>query len=170
MLFDTSLLFYHAGSAFAFTSGEYMSLVGITSSSGGLNVNLGNARDLGIGDGEGTPNVAVLVGTGITSSCGNLRLNAQFQGSTDSKTWTTYMESGPLSTASFVANQWVFRGRVPARPEGVSLPTYYRLNLALTGNGSAEGISTGTVIGGIVLDRADADDTIGQYPSGFTVV
>ena len=32
-----------------------------------------------------------------------------------------------------------------------------------------ETITIGTVFGGIVLNRDDARDTMGQYPSGFTV-
>lgn len=170
MLLDVNNLFFHAGNVFAFTSGEYMSLAGITSSSSGLNITLSHPEDLGIGDGEAIPNIAVLVGTGITCTCQSLRINAQFQGATQSTgPWTTFAESGALATSSYVANNWVLPIAVPRRPSGTSLPSFYRLNLALTGNGSSESITTGTLLGGLVIQRGDAMDTIPQYSSGFTV-
>ena len=43
------------------------------------------------------------------------------------------------------------------------------MNLAITGNANAESISTGTLIGGIVLARDDGPNTLSSYPSGFTV-
>lgn len=167
MLFDINNLFYHTGSAYAFTSGEYASLSGVTASTGSLVINMGAAEDLGIGDGEFIPKVAVYVGAGITSACASLTVNVQFQGSTDSSNWTTYAESGALSTASFVANNAVLPIDVPRRPPGVSLPQYYRLNLALAAQGSTA-ISSGTLIGGIVIQRADSAGTLDQYGSGYT--
>ena len=170
MLFDVNNLFFHAGNTFALTTGEYMSLAGITSSCSGLSINLGNARDLGIGDGEAIPNIAVVVGTGITCTCQSLRINAQFQGATASVgPWTIFAESGAMATSSFVANNLVLPIAVPRRPQGTSLPLFYRINLALTGNGSSESITTGTLLGGLVIQRDDATDTIGQLSSGFTV-
>lgn len=170
MLFDVNNLFFHAGSAFALTSGEYMSLVGQTASCAGLSITLSHPEDLGIGDGEAIPQIAVLVGTGITCTCQSLKINAQLQGATQSTgPWTTFAESGALSTASYVANNYVLPIAIPRRPSGIALPSFYRLNLALTGNGSSESLTTGTLLGGIVLNRDDATDTIGQYGSGFTV-
>ena len=169
-IFDTQLLFFHAGTAFNFTSGEYESVIGATSSCTSSVINLGVAEDMGIGDGEFVPKVYIVVGsTGFTSTCQSLRINAQFQGSTDSTTWTTYVESGALATSSFAAGQYILPVDVPRRPPGVSLPQYYRVNLALTGNGSSESISTGSLLGGIVIQRPDAVDTEGLYSAGFTV-
>lgn len=169
MLFDSGLLFYHAGSGTQLTAGEYVNLAGATSSSASTVINLGNARDLGIGDGPDTPMLALSIGTGVTSTCQSLLINAQFQGSTNSTLWTTYAESGAASTASYQAGYKVLPINVPRRPTGAGLPLYYRVNLALTGNGSAESISTGTIVGGIVLLRSDSGDTLGQYPSGYSV-
>src|SRR6185503_19143480 len=104
MLFDSTLLFYHTGSVFNLTAGEFVSLVGVTAGSASSVINLGNARDLGIGNGAEVPNVVVSIGTAVTSSLATMTLNIQFQGSTDSSTWTTYMETGAQTTASFAAN------------------------------------------------------------------
>ncbi len=170
MIFDVNLLFWHTGNVYNFTSGEFVTLAGLTQSSASSVINLGVAEDMGIGDGEFIPHIAVTVGTGITSTCQSLRINAQFQGSTDSSTWTTYIESGALATASYAAGMSILPQAVPRRIFGAALPQYYRLNLALTGNGSTESVTTGTIIGGIVIQRADATDTIVQYPANFTVV
>lgn len=167
MLFDSTLLFYHAGSGYNFTAGEFVSLVGATSSSASSTINLGNARDLGIGQGQEDANVVVAVGTAITSSSSTMLVNFQFQGSTDSVTWTTYMETPAVSTASFAAGN-VFNFKVPRRSPGAALPLYYRLNTNITGTGGVPTISTGTVLAGIVLTPAEAI-TLGQYAAGFSV-
>jgi hypothetical protein len=172
MLFDVNNIFFHTGSVYAFTAGEYVSVSGATSASTVLNgtvINMGVKQDMGIGDGEFIPKIAVYVGTGITSACSSMRINAQLQGSTDSSTWTTYAESGTLTTASFTASQKVLAMNLPRRPVGVALPQYYRLNLAVTGTASNEAISAGTLIGGLVIQRDDNADTLGQYPANFTV-
>lgn len=169
MLFDLGLLFYHAGSGVQLTSGEYVNLATITASSASTVINLGNARDLGIGNGPDTPMVALAIGAAITSACQSTLINVQFQGSTNSTLWTTYAESGAASTASYAAGAQPLPINVPRRPTGAGLPLYYRVNLAVTGNALSETISTGTIIGGIVLARSDSPDTLGLYPSGFTV-
>jgi len=172
-LLDVNLLFYHATSTYAMTTGEYMSVAGSTTGSTGLVINLGVAQDMGIGDGEFVPKIMVSVGsTGFTSSCSSLRVNAQFQGSTDSTTWTTYVESGTMATSSLAANAQILPIDVPMRPQGVALPQYYRLNLAVTGNAASESISSGSLIGGIVIQRGgwEGAGTAGAYPSGFSVI
>jgi hypothetical protein len=169
MLFDATLLFFHTGSAYSFTSGEFVSLVGATASSASAVINLGNARDLGIGPGQEIPQLALNIGTAITSSCASMLINAQFQGSTDSTNWTTYAETGAASTASYGAGVSVLPISVPRRPSGTALPLYYRINMAVSGGAGTAGISTGTIIGGIVLARADSAGTLDQYPAGFTV-
>jgi hypothetical protein len=169
MLFDLNLLFYHSGTGEQLSSGEYVNLAGLTAGSASTVINLGNARDLGIGNGPDTPMVALSVGTAITSSCQSTLLNFQFQGSTNSVLWTTYAESGAASTASYAAGAQPLPINVPRRPTGAGLPLYYRVNIAQTGNALAETISTGSIIGGIVLARADSPDTLGSYPAGFSV-
>lgn len=172
MLFDATLLFWHTGSVYQFTSGEFVNLAGALAGSASLVssvINLGNARDLGIGPGQEIPQLALNVGTAITSSCASTLINAQFQGSTDSVNWTTYAESGANSTASYAAGAAVLPIAVPRRPSGVALPLYYRVNMAITGGAGTAGLSTGTIIGGIVLARADSAGTLDQYPAGFSV-
>lgn len=171
MIFDINTLFWHTGNVYAFTNGEFYSLVGTASTTASPAINLGVQEDLGIGDGEFIPKLAILVGSGgITSTCGSFRINAQFQGSSDSINWTTYIETGATSTASYTAGAWILPQDVPRRNFGNFLPQYYRVNLVLSGNGSSETISTGSVLGGIVIQRSDWDDTGKQYGSGFTVV
>ncbi len=173
MLFDSTLLFFHnTTSIYNMTAGEAMSLVGVGTASAttGLVINLGNARDLGIGPGEEIPQVAVNIASAITSSCASTLINAQFQGSTNSTLWTTYAETGAASTASYFAGASVFPLAVPRRPSGVGLPLYYRMSLVITGANAGETISTGSIIGGIVLARADSAGTLDQYSAGFTVV
>lgn len=170
MLFDSTLLFWHTGSVYNFTAGEFVSLVGLTgtgTSASGV-INLGNARDLGIGPGAEIPQVALFVGTAVTSSSAGTLINAQFQGSTDSTHWTTYIETGAMSTASYQAGSAFMRIPVPRRAPGAALPLYYQINLVVTG-GAAATISTGTILGGIVLAQADSGGTMDQYPSGFSV-
>lgn len=166
MFFDKNLVFW--GSA-PYTSGNFATLAGMTaggSVSGAIN--LGVAEDLGIGDGEAVPKLAIYVGTGITSACTGTNINVQFRGSTDSTNWTVYAESGPLTTASFTTGTKIFPIDVPHRPGGAALPQYYDLNLAVTGVGGSETISAGTILAGIVVQRDDNPG--GQYASGFTVV
>ncbi len=168
MLLDANLMFW--GSAPFASASNFTSLAtniptaGITSSV----IDLGIARDLGVGSGEATPKLHCQIGTGVTSSSAGVRLNLQFQGSTDSSTFTTYVETGALATSSFTAGV-VFRIDIPPRAAGASIPRYYRLNFAGTGS-TVETISSGTILAGIVIDQ-DANVGFGtQYASGFTVV
>lgn len=165
-LFDVNLLFYHTGNVYSFTSGEYVNLAGTTASSASSVINLGNARDLGIGPGSEIPQVVVSIGTAITSSSATMTLNVAFQGSTDSVNWTTYMETSAASTASFAAGS-AFTFDVPRRTPGASLPLYYRLNTTV--GSSTSSISTGTILAGIVLAAAENAGTMAQYPAGFIV-
>src|SRR4051812_35149407 len=118
MLLDTQLLFLHTGSAYSFSSGEYVSLAGVSTNSATSNINLGHPEDMGIGAGEAIPKVACLIGTAVTSSSAGMVLNIQFQGSSDSVTWTTYNESGTATTASYLANTFAYLAPVPRRPQG----------------------------------------------------
>ena len=169
MILDINTLFFHTGSAYAFTAGEFVSLAALTASGlASTVIDMTVAQDPGIGDGVAVPRIAVKVGTGITSASTGLRLNWQAQGSTDSTNWTTYAETGANATSSFEAGEWILPIAWPRRPSGVSLPRYLRMNMAVTGI-TNETITIGTIIGGLVLQRSDSDDTLGQYPSNFTV-
>lgn len=168
MLFDVNNLFFHTGSAYAFTAGEFVSLVGMTESGQASSViNQGVARDAGIGD-YSPPKVALEIGTGITTANTTASLQFRFQGSTDSTNWTTYVQSDWLTTASLTAGSQVFMIDVPPVPPGVALPTYYRIFIDLDNTAGTQAISAGTIIGGIVLQRDNAYPP--TYPSGFSVV
>jgi hypothetical protein len=165
MLLDANLMFW--GSAPFASASNFTSLAtniptaGITSSV----IDLGIARDLGIGDGPPNPKLHCQIGTAITSSSAGVRLNFQFQGSTDSSNWTTYVETGALATSSFTASTVVFKIDVPHRSAGSAIPRYYRLNIAGTGS-TVETISSGTILAGIVLQQ----DSSPFYPNNFSVV
>jgi hypothetical protein len=166
MLADVNLLFW-GSSPYASVS-NFTSLANLTNSSASTVINLGVAEDMGIGDGEAVPKVAIYVGTGFTSACTSQKLNFQFQGSTDSSNWTTYVETGVLATSSLTAGNKIFPIDVPHRPPGISLPQYYRINVTSSGNAASEAISAGSLWGGIVIQRDD--NPVGSYPSGFVVV
>ncbi len=169
MIFDINNLFFYTGTSYTFTTGNFVSLAALTASGTTSTViDQGVAQDAGIGDGVAVPRIAVKIGTGITSASAGLRLNWTIQGSTDSTNWTTYSETGALATSSFEAGEWVLPMALPRRPSGVALPRYYRMQMLVTGI-TNETITIGTIIGGLVLQRSDSDDTLGQYPSGFTV-
>lgn len=170
MIFDVNLLFFHTGSAYAFTAGEFVSLVGMTESGqGSTAINLTNARDMGIGVGAASPpQVALEIGTGVTTANTTATVQFRFQGSTDSTNWTTYVQSDWLTTASLTAGSQVFMIDVPPVPPTVALPQYYRIFVDLDNTAGTQSVSTGTIIGGIVLQRDNAYPP--TYPSNFTVV
>lgn len=175
MLLDINLLFFHSGTAYGFTAGEFQTIsTGITTGCSSLVINLGALEDLGIGDGEYMPKIALYVGsTGITTSSASFTINFQLQGSTNSTVWTTYAETGAQTTASYLANTQIMQLDLPRRPPGVALPQYYQINMvygqqALVSN--TVGISSGALLGGLVVQRDDSRDTMQQYPANFTVV
>lgn len=166
-LFDSQLLF--TGTA----GSPYQSLVVTAATSGTVAstnvIDLVNARDLGqSNDGMGSvPKVFVFTSSsGITSACGSATLNIKFQGSTDSTNWTTYMETGPMTTASLGANTQIAVMDWPQRAVGAALPRYIRLGWDFAGSTTAV-ISTGAVFAGIALEGFQ--NSVGNYPSGFTV-
>ena len=168
MIFDSNLVFW--GTTPYSSASNFATLVGVTGAgTASLVINLQVAEDMGIGDGEAVPKLAIYAGTSVTSASNSATINLQFQGSTDSSNWTTYAETGALTTASFASGASIFPIDVPKRPPGVALPQYYRLNMQWAGNGTAS-ISAGTILAGIVLQRSDSVDTLGLYPSGFSVV
>lgn len=169
MLFDVNNLFFHTGSAFAFTAGEFVSLVGMTESGQASSViDMGVAQDLGVGDGMTVPKVAVVIGTAITTANTTASIQFRFQGSTDSTNWTNYEMSDWRATSALTASSIVFPISVPERPAGVALPRYYRLFVDLDNTAGTQAISSGTIMAGIVLQRDGGP--VGAYPSNFTVV
>lgn len=172
MLFDNTLMFFKVGTGVAFTAGEFTSLIGMTTGGSFSNaINLGNARDLGIGQGQERPLVTVMIGTAITTSEGTSTVFINFQGSTDSSAWTTYMQYGAASVgfSGSYGTGSSFTFVVPDRPVGVALPQYYRLGVGLTSGTGTVGLSTGTIIAGITLADDEGARTGTKYPANFTV-
>ena len=168
MIFDVNNLFFYTGS-FAFTSGNFRSLVGVTESGlASTVIDMGVAQDLGIGDGVAIPKVVAIVGTAITTANTTTTVFMQFQGSTDSVNWTTYVETPELTTASLTAGARILSIDVPPVPAGVALPRYYRLFFDVNNTAGTQTISAGTILAGLVLQRDD--NNVGQYTSGFTVI
>jgi len=166
MLFDSSLMFWKVAGTNSFTAGEFVSLAGVTSSISSA-INLGNARDLGVGEGSAQPMWVAVIGSAFTSSVATQTISLQFLGSTNNSVWTTYSETGYTTTVSFAAGK-IFTAHVPQRPPGVALPQYYAMNVVTT-NQTIGSISTGTIIAGIVLNEPEGADTMPLYPAGFTV-
>ena len=161
MIIDSQLLFSNAQSL-AITTSTPSTVIDLT---GGVALNIGvgtrYGAEMGIGDGS-VPKIAAIIGTALTTT-NSATLNIQFQGSTDSSTWTTYIESGALAAALLTANTFIARWDWPIRQIGASLPRYVRMNFV-----PATGIfTTGTIFAGIVTDRWDW--TTPLYPSGFAV-
>lgn len=166
---DKNLFFF--GTAPYQSNSNYTSMVGWNSTSTTTNstaINLGVAEDMGIGDGEAVPKLGIFIGTAVTALCGSLRLNFQFQGSTDSSNWTTYAETGPLATTNLVAGAKVMPWDIPHRPPGAALPQYYRVSTVLSGQVTADFISAGSIFGGIYIQLDE--NPVGLYGSGFSVV
>jgi len=133
----------------------------------GGNTNIGNATrfgaDLGVMEGMNKPKIVVSIPVAFTST-NSATLNFQFQGSTDSSTWTTYIESGAIAATALTAGAaWVFDW--PRKALGAAMPKYVRMYYAL-GTGQ---MTTGTIHANVVLN---ADGWVGiadQYPANFVV-
>lgn len=130
-------------------------------------IDLLNARDMGIGD---DPALKVMVGvTAAFIAAGAATLNIQFQGAPDNGsgapgTYTTYVETSPLSLASpaqLGINAQLATFDVPRTPPGVAQPRYLRLNYVV----ATGPFTAGAINAGIVLDRQGAI----AYPPGITV-
>lgn len=158
MLIDQTLLF---DGTFSVTTGLWTGAAVFSNGTSVASTNvvdLTNARDLGTGRAGMQIAINVIVTTAFT---GGTSCNFQFQGSTDSTTWTTYAETGAIAVASLALAAHVLRVPVPARPSFASLPRYWRLNYTCVGN-----VTAGSVIAFIAPDDQLASTA---YPSGFTL-
>lgn len=154
MILDQQLLF-----------SNNQTLTGSTTGTASSVINLVNPEDLGIGSGQAQPVIVVQFPAAVTDASSGFTMNIQFQGSTDSSNWTTYIETGALSTASFTTGS-TFRFAWPRRLPGNALPQYVRLNYLGAGSTNTT-ISTGTVFASVTLD--DLGWSLDQYPSNFVV-
>jgi hypothetical protein len=132
----------------------------------GGNTNIGNATRFGadLGVFEGIDKVKVVVSAVTAFTTAGISVNVQFQGSTDSSTWTTYIESGAIAASSWTAGQtWVFDW--PRKAIGAAMPKFVRIFYVMTGGT----LTSGTVNANVVLN---ADGWVGiadQYPANYTV-
>ncbi len=120
-------------------------------------VDLLNARDMGIGDSPAVQVIASVNTAFVTTNSGTLQL--QFQGSTDSSTWTTYMETPAIAAANLTAAHHLFANDVPRVPYNVALPRYYRLNYVV-GTGT---FTAGKVDAWLGIGRSD----LVSYPKNY---
>lgn len=133
----------------------------------GILENIGNGTvfgsELGFGDGVAIPKIAALVTTAFVSG-GGATLQVAFAGSTDSSTWTTYVESpaATFTAANLVVGRWIARWDWPIRTSGAALPRYFKLIYTV----ATSTFSAGKIFAGIALSREDHV----YYPSGFSVV
>lgn len=146
MILDKSLEFDPAGTA-------------ITTDQASTNIiNLVNARDMGIGDAPSLKVLCSVTTSFNTTDAATLRV--EFQGSTDSTTWTTYAQSAALASATLTAGRQVFPIDVPRPPPGAALPQYLRLYYnEETGTFTAGALGAWLVIG--------RDDVV-AYPKNYT--
>jgi len=161
MLFDANLIFSNSTSVATSTS---------TASSV---IDLVNNRDLGNGAGVALPQIWVSTtgSLGVTAACASATLNIQFQGCTNSSAttgnWTTYAETGPMTTDSLGAQTRIALFDWPLKASGASMPRYVRLNYVI-GLVGATVVSTGSLFAAVVM--AGQANQGGEYPSGFSVL
>lgn len=162
MIYDNNLIFSNnqAITSTADSTTVLDTLQGITENIGPNASAFGS--ELGFGDGPAIPKVAALVTTAFVSA-GGATLQVAFQGSTDSSTWTTYVESAAAAytAALLVVGTRVARWDWPVRTVA-ALPRYFKLVYTV----ATSTFSAGKIFAGIVLQR---DDHV-YYPSGFAVV
>ena len=151
MILDNNLIFDSAASV----------AIGVGTQASTNQINLVNARDMGVGDGEGvTPKLMVLVTTAFTTT-NAATLQVGVQGSTDNNTYTTYALSDTIAAAQLTAGAQLLNIDMPRPKPGAALPQYLRL-LYTVATGT---FSTGNLTSALVLTRGD----IVNYPPGVAV-
>lgn len=152
MILDNNLLFSNFQSLITATDTPSTTVIDLT---GGVAMNIGKmtrfGEDLGIGPGVGFPRIVAYVGTAfVTANVATLQV--QFQGSTDSTTWDTYISVNASGAANLTAGTRVADFAWPRVPKEFSLPRYVRLNYKLPGSTS---FTAGTIFAGVVLEATE---------------
>lgn len=94
-----------------------------------------NQRDMGDApSGPGELAVKVQVTTAYT---GGTSVNFQFQGSTDTTTWTTYSETGAIPVASLGIGKAIKLPLPQVNPTDGAIPRYYRMAYVNVGANTA---------------------------------
>ena len=123
-------------------------------------IDLGVARDLGVGNDAPTINVVVDVGTAFAST-GASTLTIALQGSTDNASFTVMEQSPAIAKASLTAGARLVRWSLPGRVAGQSMPRYIRMNYTV----ATADFTNGTLNAFLTLDRQDNS----AYPAGITI-
>lgn len=121
-------------------------------------IDLGIARDLGIGDNR--LKLLALVTTTLLSA-GATTLNLQIRGSTDNSSYTTMAETGAIAKAQLIAGTRLFDVGIPRPVPGQARPRYLQLRYEV----AVSDFTAGAVTAALVFDR---DDTV-YYPSGIAI-
>jgi hypothetical protein len=167
MIRDALLQFDNPTLPFNFVAGTYNSsnIIDLHLVSGGLPVLVSGqgARDMGIGD-DPAMKLHVLV---TTLFVGGTSLVVAFQGAPDNGsglpgTWTTYLQSAAIVTASLTAGQRIIDVDIPRPPPLTSIPRFLRLTYTTIGTFTA-----GALISEIVLDRFDQVESPTGFLSGY---
>ncbi len=131
-------------------------------------------EDLGIGAGMGTPRVVVTTGTTAFLTLTSLQIlfqgapnnvTAQASGLRSDLTFVTYIETPAIVAALLTASQQIASFDWPMRAIGNALPRFVQLDYVVAGSNATAGSLTASV----TLGPNDAQGTLGQYPSGFSV-
>jgi len=124
-------------------------------------IDLGVARDLGIGDNPALK-IAIYVNTTFTSTAA-ATLQVQVQGSTDNSNFTVMAESRAYAIADLVAGSKLLPIDLPAVGGAQALPRYLRLNYV----GGTATFTLGKLSAYLVLDRQDSMPP--TYPPGVVI-
>lgn len=131
-------------------------------------------EDLGIGQGVGTPRIVVNTGVAAFLTLTSLQImfqgapnnaTAQASGNRTDLTFVTYMETPAILTALLTASQQIASFDWPMRAIGNGLPRFVQLYYTVGGSNATAGAVTASV----TLAPNDAQGTLGQYPSGYSV-
>lgn len=139
-IMDSLLTFSGTVSAAGAYSGQSITTTAVSTNV----IDLAAFRDMGVNDDDAIE-VLVLV---MTTFTGGTSLQVTFQGSVDNSTFTDYVSSPVILTAALLAGRELFRIKVPAVQNGVSLPRYLRLNYTVVGT-----MTAGAVWAGLIIDR-----------------
>lgn len=125
-------------------------------------IDLVNARDLGIIDGDDALDILFQV---TTLFAGGTSLQIEIQGAPDNGsgspgTYTTYASGPVIAEADLVVGRRLFDIKLPRKADAAALPRFLRARYVTVGTHSA-----GAVYGAIVLDRQD----MVYYPAGITI-
>lgn len=130
-------------------------------------------EDLGIGKGPGTPRIVVESEAAFATLTS---LQIQFQGAPENSTshasgnrsdlvFVTYIETDAIAVALLTANTRIASFDWPMRKTGNGLPRFVQLYYNVAGSSA----TTGTITADVTLGESDAQGTLQQYGSNYTV-